>query len=697
LHEGALIALQEANVIGEPNLLTWAAIGILTIGLVFMIPRVSYDRMGVGRREERWLNWFAWTSIVGKLVVVIAGTIVVLIIALRIVLSLEGEEAISRNVDNTLLEFDFLEAVAWMFTFIASGYENDVFPLSNVARVSVAFLAFVGLGLPLWFILNVVAEHAERVLDRDKGLHDQRLSGHTLVCGWNEKAPGVIYTLTCFQSPHRRKVVIVADMDSEQPVKEWRFHRGRVRFCRGDASMGRVLQRAKAHLAENAIVLASDDDDDQSGVLTALAVRKLNPTAFITAELARKSDEDYFTTSEVNKIVDPTEISNGAITLACFSSYALDYAMDALSPDEEAEWYSMEASKLDRLLARQNRTRTVGACIEALSEFNINVIGIASPTTMGNADEFVVDGTYIDPLYTTGSLSQEISDDSFVICAARNLLSFRLARTRFYLRRIANLIPGITSRQPSKVEVKSTAICTTKEPALDILIVGGMEKATQLAEYMTRSIGREPDLLIVEGSESLGSMKAKLAEVQPDKPWTHVVVLAMPAQGRSKHSSSRIDAKTILRAHLIQDALKQRQLSPLLVSEVLNVDNRQLFEEADIDIVVPTAICTERILARMAAGRGFVSTMLTSLISREDGVYLTSIRLDENHTLVGEYFNDVLTTYFEDGRVMAVLPRVERDRFENTFDDFGTHFIMNPTAHNPKLEADDIVIVLRHA
>ena len=48
------------------------------------------------------------------------------------------------------------------------------------------------------------------------------------------------------------------------------------------------------------------------------------------------------------------------------------------------------------------------------------------------------------------------------------------------------------------------------------------------------------------------------------------------------------------------------------------------------------------------------------------------------------------------GRVLAVLPRVARERFENSFDDFGTHFVMNPTAQNLELEADDVMIVLKH-
>ena len=89
--------------------------------------------------------------------------------------------------------------------------------------------------------------------------------------------------------------------------------------------------------------------------------------------------------------------------------------------------------------------------------------------------------------------------------------------------------------------------------------------------------------------------------------------------------------------------------------------------------------------------------MLTSLISREDGIFLDSIQLPRKHPLVGQRFGDAITNYFEDGRVLAVLPMSQRKRLENECDDFRTHFVMCPQRQPVILAAGDVVILLRHA
>ena len=46
-----------------------------------------------------------------------------------------------------------------------------------------------------------------------------------LLCGWNSKAPGIIYTLTCPGSHYRGMINVVADIDVEYPIRHWRFNK----------------------------------------------------------------------------------------------------------------------------------------------------------------------------------------------------------------------------------------------------------------------------------------------------------------------------------------------------------------------------------------------------------------------------------------------------------------------------------------
>ena len=47
-----------------------------------------------------------------------------------------------------LSRFAFMEALLWMFTFISSGYENNVFPERALSRFFVSIFAVVGIAGP---------------------------------------------------------------------------------------------------------------------------------------------------------------------------------------------------------------------------------------------------------------------------------------------------------------------------------------------------------------------------------------------------------------------------------------------------------------------------------------------------------------------------------------------------------------------
>jgi hypothetical protein len=127
---------------------------------------------------------------------------------------------------------------------------------------------------------------------------------------------------------------------------------------------------------------------------------------------------------------------------------------------------------------------------------------------------------------------------------------------------------------------------------------------------------------------------------------------------------------------------------------MLDADNRQLFEDAGADIIVPTSIVIERLLARLASGRGHVSSMLLDMISLENGVFIRSFVLGPEHALVGQTFADALGHFYTDGRVIGLLPKHPEEAMKNKYGDFSHHFYMCPAKKDLAFCAGDTVVVL---
>jgi hypothetical protein len=144
------------------------------------------------------------------------------------------------------------------------------------------------------------------------------------------------------------------------------------------------------------------------------------------------------------------------------------------------------------------------------------------------------------------------------------------------------------------------------------------------------------------------------------------------------------------------------QSKAVVVAEVNNVHSRQMAEDADATTVVPTSLVTERIMARLMAGRGHVSEMISAMTALNDGKFLRSVRLPADHPLIGRRLQNALNTWFADGRVLGVLPvdpenpAKPDEGYRNKSGDFNAHFAMCCTWDEKDLvlKEHDLVIVM---
>lgn len=724
-HSGAIDALRSANLLGQDFIdnpyvaAFWLFVGLVVLVFLTWKSEVRYDRLGESSQGEL-LSSLQWLIVPARIIFIIAASAFALTLVVITIRGLEMTEASGMGTDNPIASKGFEEVLLWMFTFVTSGFENDVFPQSTLSILIVSMFAVFGVAIPIWAIVSVIDRMRESRLARARGGEQRgwfkkwkdrakelvpfsyRRQGMLLVCGWNDKAPGLVYTLTCPNSPFPGVVNIVADMDVEYPIEHFHFNKRRVRFYRGDASHRPTLERAEGLRADNALILAdynAGSSANTAGVLTALALRKLSEKRgddiFVAAEMTLKEDDRRFSSAHVNDIVDPRLVTRQMLAVACFDEYVQDFVFDALSPDDHCEWYSVEAEKIRERFFHSNEKLTVRNYHRTLQRHGIVVVGICpkDPSEIGGlfCPDFKEE-IYLDPLVTRESLDREVPDGSYIVCAAESPQVLRKP----------NSMGAFGSTDPGgEIQFSELSIIPPNPDSRSVLIIGHQDQVESLAEFMQASYSGVTFGTIATDQDGGDRLDNEISQNVADNSWTHVILLSsLPESHGSeefKRYSRQADSETILRANLIRNALRQKGTDAVIVAEVNNTHSRQLARDAKVTTVVPSSLLVERMLARLVSGRGHVSEMLSAMLSVEDGTYLQSIVVTDEDPLNGKTFAEVINTWYADGRVLGMWPRQHESAYRNRSDDFGIHFAMCPSPGRRDLviQPGDVLIALR--
>jgi TRAP-type uncharacterized transport system substrate-binding protein len=774
-HEGAELALLNLDLLGggistgrfvlifSIILLIWFAHGRLTSSL-------EYNRLG----EKRRLG-FRYLAIQESLDILFIIGVWIFVFMLVVTMIREWDAAIAatQNADDQISGLSLGRTLLWMFTFISSGYEDNVFPSSSLSQVVVGFFAMAGVAYPLYLIAKAWDRIRLRRLSHERGgdfrglwrmtkdkfldmpiTGSHRSKGTLLLCGWNDRAPGLVYTLTCPDSPFEGMLSIVANPDAERPIEHYKFNKKRVRFYRGDASHRSELERAEAKRASSALVLSENSKNsgkDNTGLLTALAIEQFKDDIAVFAELTVDEGDREFVNHHVDNIIDPRLIARQVLTIGCFDSYVLDFVLDVLSPDDHSEWYSRPVSELRNNLPKGTKIGTAAELSNSLQQYGISVIGICPNIKAENGSVFAPrfdSHLQLNPLSSLEDMHKRAfeKDDDYVICAAYNPDSFKMKTA---IRTLEDQDPSATFTESSDSIVKPLL------STVSILIVGHREQAESIAKYIGKTVVRnavstatyKPSIVATDSLSGDDLDDAINAELD-SQDWSHVLLLSSIPQSQNQEEYTRLairaDSDTILRASFIRSAIENKgKKQPYITAEVNRTNSRQLSKDAKIDTVVPSSLLVERLLARLVSGGGKVSAMLSAMLSMDDDVCLRSTKLrlgvgaDHDHPLIGQSFSKALNTWYKDGRVLGILPKGKCHDFQNTYkkktwykenyfwrkdnsglkilpknsiygakeiygnhsDDFDWHFIMSPpSAEDDRLlQEGDIVIILDYS
>lgn len=205
------------------------------------------------------------------------------------------------------------------------GYGDKV-PATAFGRIFAAALMVIGVVVTSILSGTIASIFVDRKIKEGKGLQDITLKGHVVVCGWNRTAGAILDGLQQFAGRKPLGVVLINEADPEDfQVLVTRYPNLDLRLVRGDFTNEITLRRGAAAAARAAIVVSdtsgsnSAANADERTILGSLAVKSLNPSITISAEIANPENEQHLRRAKVDSILIAGEFNGFLFAASTFS------------------------------------------------------------------------------------------------------------------------------------------------------------------------------------------------------------------------------------------------------------------------------------------------------------------------------------------------------------------------------------------
>ncbi|MBI5250137.1 MAG: ion transporter [Desulfomonile tiedjei] len=211
-----------------------------------------------------------------------------------------------RDQDLSFFDCFWLSVV----TMTTVGY-GDFTPKTPVGRIFMALVTMVaGIGV-MAYLVSLVATHViEREFKIMNGLIDLKFKGHILIinCPNEEKVHAIIDELRVDNRSYEVPIVLISDDFDQCPDQLMR--RKNFFFVKGSPLLNRILERANAEEASQAVILARDPKNGNSDGLTtqvALALesmrRRSGRKVYVVAEAVNRDSIGPLETAGVDDAV----------------------------------------------------------------------------------------------------------------------------------------------------------------------------------------------------------------------------------------------------------------------------------------------------------------------------------------------------------------------------------------------------------
>ena len=228
------------------------------------------------------------------------------------------------------------DALWWSMTTLSTVGYGDLYPETSGGRIVAVATMVLGVGV----LGTLAATIATAFIDlRERGRRGTRsymYSNHVLVLGWNDKSFVAIEELRQDARYRGTAIVVVAERD-ESPIDD-----GSVKFVRGAAVRQDPLVRASADRAAAAIVFARDPVDGRSDHETALvvhALRRMNRSARISAELVDPENKEHLQSAGCDAVIDLKGVASGLLVRSVLDAGVTDVVSELLTNTHGSQIY----------------------------------------------------------------------------------------------------------------------------------------------------------------------------------------------------------------------------------------------------------------------------------------------------------------------------------------------------------------------
>jgi voltage-gated potassium channel len=210
----------------------------------------------------------------------------------------------------------FVDSLWWGAVTITTVGYGDMTPVSNAGRLVAVTMMFGGIVLTSIFSGTIASIFVNRKIQEGRGLQEVNLRNHTIICGWNRNAVGIIESFSSLSKDRKTTLCLINEMDAEEfQMLKVKHSELEIKFVKGDFSSEKILGRASAANAKAAILIPDTsgnntlDNADERTILCVLAIKSLNPDITTCAEVLKRENEGHLQRANVDSIIVTDEFS----------------------------------------------------------------------------------------------------------------------------------------------------------------------------------------------------------------------------------------------------------------------------------------------------------------------------------------------------------------------------------------------------
>lgn len=667
LHSGADKYFTEAGILASLG----ASFITLSAALSLVVLIIIINQWGMGWRWVMWLLdrriiktiyhiplnrriWDLMLKITTASGWIIALWIFLFIVAADISIIIYSEKYFAHNydVENPFAGKSIGEIVFWLLTFAVTGFNQNIFPNSQLAKTSAVIIPVLAVLGAFILVVHQSIQRDRRVERQARGEIVPSLKDHILICGWNDRAANIINNLTSTFAPKSYNILILADIDHEKPIEKYEFDSRKVFYFKGMSSSYANLQAASIESAHSAIVMAGNKKTLNGNYRSIFTVSALRDTTAchsddfqIIAELFYPNNANYFIDNKVNKLI-------------CLKDYSLRMLLHA----------TINPGVSDILLNILSFNPPHKVALVRANDYGIHDISHGNALAKLRKKGILLLAAYKQTRakqHNAIELDFDKNDSPYVVIPTKNSNDSTIAEDdKLIILSTGKPVSGQHSNNVQKIHHKPVEI-----KAENILIIGNHVIADELSEQiygLAKSVFHivtnddYRNNLSIESSEdsnvrtiieqdlqaALGSKDFDLNEI------TRIILIAPMRNPMRNQAEVYQDDETLQSITILKTYYKQNTM-PHVMAEIRSLENLRLFHNAGIDQIVPTNKLIELSISRMVFHKGIVTEFFVKSMSYMDNdlVRIEKWSAEKLNTksgldLLGENYDSILEQCF---------------------------------------------------